>query len=427
VILGRSWSVKITEEGNIMNRISYIPVFVVLLLLPNITIAANQLPTASPIATPPNGPYPLRVRFQANAKDPDGDRLTYQWDFGDPSSPDNISIEENPTHIYQQKGTYQATVVVSDGNDSKTFSRTIRGGLYLVDFFFGDFDYKDGVNAADLKILASAWLSKNGDDDYNSNADLDHGDTVDFEDLAEFAMDWGPSHVALIIGISDYNWLTDLYYADNDASDWYNYLDNLWKFVWCSNIIVLGDHSSSYPDYDGLATEYQIKQKLNSIVNLFDSNDELVIIFSGRGGRDGLGNSYFSAWDSPAGVDGQDGDLWDYELADILKDTPAKVFVFFDASKSGGMIDDLAGMPNASNIYATSTCQADGNRIELHDVGNGAWTYFFLEDGLVNHFGSNPATTMEECFIWADSNYNPGGDDEPVEFDGNVGEGFKLQ
>jgi hypothetical protein len=140
-----------------------------------------------------------------------------------------------------------------------------------------------------------------------------------------------------------------------------------------------------------------------------------------------LGNSYFSAWDSPVGVDGQDGDLWDYELADILENTPAKVFVFFDAGKSGGMIDDLVSMPNASNFYATSSCHANGSRNELHGVGNGAWTYYFLEDGLVDHFCSNPATTMEDCFIWADYNYNPGGDDEPVQFDGNAGEDFKLQ
>ncbi|MHC4086155.1 MAG: PKD domain-containing protein [Planctomycetota bacterium] len=406
--------------------VRFIAVFALLLFSPDITIAANQLPTASPTATPPNGPYPLRILFQANAEDPDGDRLTYRWDFGDPSSPDNTSTEENPTHIYQEKGIYQATVVVSDGYDSKTFSRTVRGGLYLVDFIFGDFDLNGRVNAKDLRMLASAWLSINGDDDYNSNADLDHGDTVDLEDLAEFATDWGPSNVALIIGISDYNWLTDLNYADNDASDWYNYLDNLWKFVWCSNIIVLGDHTSSYPDYHGLATEHRIKQKLSSIVNLLDSNDELIIIFSGIGGGDGFGNSYFSAWDSPAGVDGEDGDLWDYELAAILNNTPAKVFVFFDVDKSGGMIDDLAGMTSASGVYATGSCQDNGNKIELHDVGNGAWTYYFLEDGLVDHFGSSPATTMEDCFIWADSNYNPGGDDEPVEFDGNTGEDFTL-
>jgi hypothetical protein len=231
--MGRSWTIKSIEEGNIMDRM-YIPsvrciaVSILLLFSPDITIAANQLPTASPTATPPDGPYPLRVQFQANAEDPDGNRLTYRWDFGDPSSPDNTSTQENPTHIYQGKGIYQATVVVSDGYDSKTFSRTVRGGLYLVDFIFGDFDFNGAADAKDLRILAFAWLSKNGDDDYNSNSDLDYDDMVGFEDLAEFATDWGPAHVALIIGISDYNWLTDLNYADNDASDWYNYLDNLW-------------------------------------------------------------------------------------------------------------------------------------------------------------------------------------------------------
>jgi len=46
---------------------------------------------------------------------------------------------------------------------------------------------------------------------------------------------------------------------------------------------------------------------------------------------------------------------------------------------------------------------------------------------LVNHFGSIPAAAAEDSFVWADSNYNPGRDDEPEEFDGNAGEGFTLQ
>ena len=83
------------------------------------------------------------------------------------------------------------------------------------------------------------------------------------------------------------------------------------------------------------------------------------------------------------------------------------------------MLDDLETMPNVSNVYATTTCTEDGFRNELPAYSNGAWTYWFLEAGLIDEYNSTPNTSMKECFDWADSQYNPGGVDEPVEFDGD--------
>lgn len=91
-----------------------------------ITVTApNNPPEASPTATPNSGPAPLTVQFAANAEDPDGDDLTYLWDFGDPGSPDNTSTLENPTHTYDTPGTYVAWLTVSDGVHDVSASLTI--------------------------------------------------------------------------------------------------------------------------------------------------------------------------------------------------------------------------------------------------------------------------------------------------------------
>ena len=77
----------------------------------------NQPPTASPSATPSSGTAPLSVQFAANAIDLDGDPLSYSWNFRDPSSPDNTSTLENPSHVYANPGTYTASLTVTDGID----------------------------------------------------------------------------------------------------------------------------------------------------------------------------------------------------------------------------------------------------------------------------------------------------------------------
>ncbi len=43
----------------------------------------NNSPTVTLSASPSDGSTPLKVEFVAKASDPDGDPLTYSWDFGD--------------------------------------------------------------------------------------------------------------------------------------------------------------------------------------------------------------------------------------------------------------------------------------------------------------------------------------------------------
>jgi uncharacterized repeat protein (TIGR02543 family) len=89
----------------------------------------NSPPNAIASATPTNGLVPLAVSFNgSNSNDPDGDVLTYAWNFGDGSTSSQVS----PSHTYTSTGSYIAVLTVSDGefNDqaSVTINVTEQGG-----------------------------------------------------------------------------------------------------------------------------------------------------------------------------------------------------------------------------------------------------------------------------------------------------------
>jgi cytochrome c len=71
----------------------------------------NVAPTVEATGDPTAGKPPLAVQFSATGSDPDGDALTYKWDFGDGGT----SLLQNPSHTYATAGTYTAKVTVSDG------------------------------------------------------------------------------------------------------------------------------------------------------------------------------------------------------------------------------------------------------------------------------------------------------------------------
>ena len=75
------------------------------------TPPANSAPTAD-AGGPYNGDAGVAVNFDGRASgDPDGDVLSYQWDFGDGT----IDFGETPSHVYALAGTYTVRLVVNDG------------------------------------------------------------------------------------------------------------------------------------------------------------------------------------------------------------------------------------------------------------------------------------------------------------------------
>ncbi|HEX5782201.1 MAG TPA: PQQ-dependent sugar dehydrogenase, partial [Solirubrobacteraceae bacterium] len=84
---------------------------------------ANQPPTAVAAGEPTSGPAPLTVSFSsAGSADPEGQPITYRWDFGDGTS----STAPNPSHSYTESGRYTARLTTSDGS-----SETISGAVTI--------------------------------------------------------------------------------------------------------------------------------------------------------------------------------------------------------------------------------------------------------------------------------------------------------
>ena len=79
----------------------------------------NKRPTAVFTASHVSGSVPLTVSFDAALSfDPDGQILTYRWDFGDGQSGNG----ERATHTYESPGAYTVKLTVSDDNGTAAFS-----------------------------------------------------------------------------------------------------------------------------------------------------------------------------------------------------------------------------------------------------------------------------------------------------------------
>ena len=86
----------------------------------------NSSPTAVIAASTTGGVAPLTVNFNGSgSSDPEGDTVAYGWDFGDGEQ----SSAANPTHTYDDEGSYQATLTVTDpGGLSDSDNVTITSG-----------------------------------------------------------------------------------------------------------------------------------------------------------------------------------------------------------------------------------------------------------------------------------------------------------
>jgi glucose/arabinose dehydrogenase len=95
-----------------------------------ITYGGSGAPTVSALtANPSSGSLPLNVNFTATASDPNGDPLTYFWNFGDATSV--TTTTPSTAHVYPNAGVFVATVSVRDsnGNASATAANaTVRAG-----------------------------------------------------------------------------------------------------------------------------------------------------------------------------------------------------------------------------------------------------------------------------------------------------------
>lgn len=89
----------------------------------------NELTAASFVANPDSGEVPLTVTFDASSSfDPDGEIVSYEWDFDGDGRFDDAEGEE-VEHEFTQEGTYEVTLRVTDNNgDYATTTEIIEAG-----------------------------------------------------------------------------------------------------------------------------------------------------------------------------------------------------------------------------------------------------------------------------------------------------------
>ena len=145
--------------------------------------------------------------------------------------------------------------------------------------------------------------------------------------------------------------------------------DHVWQF------------EDSYENPQYRATEANVTNRLNYIVDNANAGDIIAFIFSGHGDNGTTSPVYsLCMWDANVGQGGYDGYLNHTELADIFEDCTAdRIFLFFDNCYSYGMKEAIDDLDNSGSFFLAAAADIDEYAFEddLHDLG--CWTYCFLE------------------------------------------------
>lgn len=180
---------------------------------------------------------------------------------------------------------------------------------------------------------------------------------------------------AVIVGISDYPGTAyDLNYADDDAMDMKKALVENYGFA-DSDITLLIDSG---------ATRSAILTAVEDVESKALADDEVIFFFSGHGMGGNADDGDNEKLDESIVV--HDGanlvPIWDGELAAAFSGFQTQRIVFvFDSCLSGGM-DDVAGQGRVINMASAEK----GVAYEYASLGNGQFTYYFAEIGMLNGF-----------------------------------------
>lgn len=166
----------------------------------------------------------------------------------------------------------------------------------------------------------------------------------------------GVEYWAVIVGVSDYLYQDDLYYAATDTTALYQQLAPVWG---TDHIMLLTDQ---------YATKGFIQYILvNWLAPREDANDVVLFYFDGHGGTDGS-NYYIAPTDSSLYT--WSSDISDYELSSWLSVLDSNnVVVILDNCDAGGFVTDLSSSSQA--IMASSAASESS--------WSGIFTYYLMQ------------------------------------------------
>ncbi len=336
------------------------------------------------------------LEFNGEGHDQDGDIVLYEWDF-DGNGEYDWNSDDSPytTYIYTVGGTYKAALRVTDDDgaiSTDTVSVTIEmnrqpeanaGSDQTIDL--EDMVTLEGGGSSDPDghTLEYHWdYGDGGDGDGSTKTHTyieagtftatltvtDEGGLTDTDTCRITVKSNLITKYAVVVGIADYQGHdSDLNYPDDDADSWDTYLSN--KGYTVRKLV------------DSQATKQNILNEIAWMRGVEDSNSHCVFAYSGHG--DYNDGSYI--------LDYAEQGLWDVELGQAFSAFESTHILFvFDCCASGGYDDNLAG----PGRYIAEACGINEYSLDDPNLQHGAFTYWFLVNGLRNH----PTWSVEDAF-----------------------------
>lgn len=153
----------------------------------------NKSPVVSLTPNVIFGEVPVDVGLTANAYDPDGSVVRYEWDFDGNGVYDSITVNNIVSYTYHNPAKYNPKVRVTDNSEVVAeaiavvkFTTQIEGNINRT--FAGS---ENRVDGHDLYILKRAFGAKISDSYWNPAADLNEDLIVDGNDLILLAANFG--------------------------------------------------------------------------------------------------------------------------------------------------------------------------------------------------------------------------------------------
>jgi PKD repeat protein len=152
---------------------------IALITIPLAGCTGNLPPTADFTYSPPTPTTNDSILFIDSSTDDDGSIVTWAWDFGD----GNTSVAQNPSHSFQNPGTYTVSLTVTDnGGASDTHTAIISVSTAP------DIGKDDAIELLVSEIIKPAYSNK-GISAFMLSQPLQAGDTVTSESGEDYPID----------------------------------------------------------------------------------------------------------------------------------------------------------------------------------------------------------------------------------------------